>query len=387
MRITEIAERSVPISRYLDDSVPSAGLTTSIVAVATDIIRDGAPVVGYGFSSVGRYAQSGLIRERFAPRLLGALSKDLVNVDGTNLDPFAAWNVMMSGEKAGGHGERCVAVGTLDMAIWDAASKIAELPLWQFLSACLGTEVPSVHAINVYAGGGYPYPARDINRLTDEVRRTLDLGFAYFKMKVGALPLGQDLRRIEAVASLLGGDHLAVDAMNAYDRPSALQSAVAFEPFGLWWFEDVCDPLDFDTQKAVAQSYSRPIAAGEALFSWTEARMLANHGGLRKDKDILVFDPTHCYGVPGYLKIIETMEARGFPRKSFWPHGGHLFAHQLVKALGLGGAEVNPFAFPPFGGVADQCLITQGQAKVPDIPGIGFESRDRLAQLFLSLLR
>ena len=78
--------------------------------------RDGAPVVGYGFGSFGRYAQGGLIRERFAPRLLAA---------GGGLDPFRAWEAMMAGEKPGGHGERCVAVGALDMALWDASAKAA----------------------------------------------------------------------------------------------------------------------------------------------------------------------------------------------------------------------------------------------------------------------
>src|SRR5580704_8258642 len=72
MRIIDIHERAVPISRYQDRSLPSAGLTTSIVAVVTDVVRHGRPIIGYGFSSVGRFAQSGLIRDCFAPRLLAA---------------------------------------------------------------------------------------------------------------------------------------------------------------------------------------------------------------------------------------------------------------------------------------------------------------------------
>jgi D(-)-tartrate dehydratase len=121
MRIVDIRERPIGISRYRDPGIPSGGLTTSLVAVVTDVIRAGRPVVGYGFSSVGRYAQSGLIRERFVPRLLRAAPPDLTTDDGANLDPFRAWTVMMTGEKPGGHGERCVAVGTVDMALWDAA--------------------------------------------------------------------------------------------------------------------------------------------------------------------------------------------------------------------------------------------------------------------------
>jgi hypothetical protein len=91
MRITEIQERSIPISRYADPAIPSGGLTTSIVAVTTDIVREGNPVVGFGFASVGRFAQSGLIRERFTPRLLKAPDGALADEKGTNLDPFRAW--------------------------------------------------------------------------------------------------------------------------------------------------------------------------------------------------------------------------------------------------------------------------------------------------------
>src|SRR6516162_3036640 len=129
MRVVEVRERTLPVSRYADQAAPSGGLPTSAVAVITDVIRGGHPLIGYGFASIGRFAQGGLIRERFAPRLLAARDIDLMDDAGTNLDPFRAWKVMMSGEKPGGHGERCVAVGALDMALWDATAKIAQLPL------------------------------------------------------------------------------------------------------------------------------------------------------------------------------------------------------------------------------------------------------------------
>jgi hypothetical protein len=109
MRIVEIHERTVPISRYADPTVPTGGLTTSAVALTTDVVRNGRPVIGYGFGSIGRFGQAGLIRERFAPRLLAAGDSDLVDRADSNIDPFRAWKLMMVGEKPGGHGERCVA--------------------------------------------------------------------------------------------------------------------------------------------------------------------------------------------------------------------------------------------------------------------------------------
>jgi len=154
MRIVEVRERTFPISRYTDPAVSSGGLTTSAVAVITDVIRSGRPVIGYGFASIGRFAQGGLIRERFAPRLLAARETELANQTGTNVDPFRAWRLMMAGEKPGGHGERCVAVGTLDMALWDAAAKIASVPLYRHLADRLGKKAMTSRQVAVYAGGG-----------------------------------------------------------------------------------------------------------------------------------------------------------------------------------------------------------------------------------------
>lgn len=385
MKIAAIHERSVPISRHADPALPTGGLTTSVVAVVTDAVRDGAPVVGYGFASMGRFAQGGLIRERFAPRLLAAPDMALADSAGTALDPFKAWDAMMAGEKPGGHGERCVAVGTLDMAVWDAAAKMAGLPLHRFLARATGGR--AADSVPVYAGGGYYYPAEDRTRLADEVARLADAGFDAVKIKIGGAPLPDDLRRIEAAQErLTTGGRLAVDAMNAYGRAAGLDAAAALRGRGLWWFEDVCDPLDFDTQAAIAEAYDGRVAAGEALFSLAEAKLLDRHGGLRRDRDILLFDPVHCYGLPGYLQILGHMERQDWDRARFWPHGGHLFGLHVAAGLGLGGAEVNPFCFQPFGGLPEGAAVRDGWASPPDLPGIGFETRPTLAALFRSLL-
>jgi D(-)-tartrate dehydratase len=387
MRIVDIRERSLPISRYADPAVPSGGLTTSMVALITDVVRDGKPVVGYGFASIGRFAQGGLIRERFAPRLLAAQEADVMDDAGTNLDPLRAWTVMMTGEKPGGHGERCVAVGTLDMALWDAAAKIAALPLHRHLALRIGRPAAASPAVSVYAGGGYYYPTDDVARLSDEIRHFRDLGYRRAKIKIGNATLAQDLKRIDAAARQLDGlGQLAVDAIYAYTAATGVEAVDALAPLGLWWFEDICDPLDFETLAAVARLYPAPIAAGEALFSPAEAKLLDQHGGLRRDRDILLFDPVHCYGLPGYLQILQMLENRGWPRSAFWPHGGHLFCLQVVAAFGLGGAEVNPLCFQPFGGYADDTMISEGVAAPPKVPGIGFEARKGLRDQLATLL-
>jgi L-alanine-DL-glutamate epimerase-like enolase superfamily enzyme len=389
-RIVEVRERTVPISRY-SDRVPGRGgnLDTSVVAVVTDALREGRPVVGYGFSSIGRFGQGGLIRERFAPRLVAA-GRRLVSGAGAGIDPFRAWDHMMEGEKPGGHGERCVAVGALDMAVWDAAAKIAGEPLHRFLAdataGATGRRCGSGR-IPVYAAGGYPFPADDIPRLTDEVRGFLDQGFTHVKIKIGSGPLALDLRRIEAVLSLLpGGSHLAVDAMNRYTPDEAVRAARALAPYRLRWFEDMCDPLDYETHARIAASYPLPLAAGEALFSAADTRNLMRYGGLRPDLDMLVFDPAHCYGLPGYLQILQVVDAAGWKRDAVQPHGGHLFSLHVAAGLGLGGSEANPHNFQPFGGFSDGAVVADGSVRPPEAPGIGFETRSGLRELFGSLV-
>lgn len=174
MKIVGIRDRLIPISRYEDTD-----LTTSVVAVETDIIRGGRPVTGYGYASVGRFGQSGLIRERFAPRLLKARPDMMVGDDG-NLDPFATWKIMMAGEKAGGHGERCVAVGALDMAIWDAASKIAAFRSSSILqNASVGTFLPRPASVSMLQaaiftqGTTYPdYPMKSAASSISAINRS-----------------------------------------------------------------------------------------------------------------------------------------------------------------------------------------------------------------------
>ena len=388
MKLVGLHERTVPISRYGDPELPTGGLTTSVVALVTDVVRNGVQVIGYGFSSFGRYGQGGLIRERLAPRLLTAPVAGLLNDEGSNLDPMRTWDAMMTGEKPGGHGDRSVAVGTIDMAVWDAAAKIAGLPLYRFVverigrSPGLSKEGGHGPLVRVYAGGGYPYPRDDVPRLREEVCRFLEAGYTHVKIKIGAGSIDQDIRRIETVLAVLpDARHLAVDAMNRFDRAQCLDAVARLTPLGLWWIEDICDPLDFDTQALVAERYGGAIAAGEALFSLAEARLLARYGGLRPDRDILLFDPVHCAGLTHFLRIVAMFEGAGWPRSAFWPHGGHLFSLHVAAALGLGGCEMNPEAFAPFAGPVDDARVEYGGMCAPESVGIGFEAKPALCDL------
>jgi L-alanine-DL-glutamate epimerase-like enolase superfamily enzyme len=341
-------------------------------------VRDGKPVVGFGFNSNGRYAPQGLLRERFIPRLKAAKPDDIIDARGI-IDPAKAWAAMMKNEKPGGHGERSVAVGVLDMALWDAVSKAEGVPLWRLLADRYNNGVADKTAW-VYAAGGYYYPDKDIPALQDEMKHYLDLGYSTVKMKIGGVPLKDDLKRIEAALKVVGGkgENLCVDVNGRYDLDEAIACGDAIAPYNLRWYEEPLDPLDYLLHAALATRYRPPLATGENLFSMQDARNLIRHGGLRADRDWLQFDPALSYGLVEYLRTLDMLSAHGWSRRRCVPHGGHQFALNIAVGLGLGGNESYPQVFAPFGGFADNTAVTDSRIAMPDIPGIGFEAKNAL---------
>ncbi|MDX1540603.1 MAG: enolase C-terminal domain-like protein, partial [Geminicoccaceae bacterium] len=223
MKIVRVLERAEPIRSEISNAyIDFSQMTASVVALVTDVVRDGRPVVGYGFNSNGRYAQSCLLRERFIPRLMNADPASLVDPERDNLDPFRIWSVLMANEKPGGHGERSVAVGVLDMAVWDAVAKIEGVPLWRLLAdRYRGGRADE--RVWVYAAGGYYYPGKGVDALQGEMRRYQDLGYRDVKLKIGGAPLEDDLRRIEAVIEVVGdASHVCVDANGRFGRATAI---------------------------------------------------------------------------------------------------------------------------------------------------------------------
>ncbi|WP_454853454.1 mandelate racemase/muconate lactonizing enzyme family protein [Rhizobium binxianense] len=379
MRILDIREKTVSIASPIANAyIDFSKMTCSVVAVVTDVVRNGAPVIGYGFNSNGRYGQGALMRDRFLARIAEADPERLIDRENDNLDPFAIWNTLMSNEKPGGHGERSVAVGTIDMAVWDAVAKIAEKSLYRLLADRYRGGVADSR-VWVYAAGGYYYPGKDLTKLQDEMRSYRDRGYRVVKMKIGGAPLEEDLRRIEAVLAIVGeGANLAVDANGRFDLPTAIAYAKALRPYDLFWYEEAGDPLDYALQAALAEHYDAPMATGENLFSHQDARNLLRYGGMRPDRDYLQFDCALSYGLVEYLRTLDVMDGMGWSSRRVVPHGGHQMSLNIAAGLHLGGNESYPDVFQPFGGFADGIAVNDGHVGLPEIPGVGFEAKSKL---------
>jgi L-alanine-DL-glutamate epimerase-like enolase superfamily enzyme len=361
-------------------------MTTSVVAVLTDVVRDGAPVTGFAFNSTGRYACGAAMRARFIPRILNADPQSLFDEARENFDPSRILALMMQREKSGGHSERSIAIGTIEVAVWDAVAKIAGKPLHRLLADRYngGKIAPKVFC---YVGGGWYAPGQTFKDLQDEMRRHLDAGYTMVKMKVGGLPLAEDVRRVEAVKAILPtGAQLAVDANAKFEHDEALAYAKALAPFQLRWFEEPCDPLDFALLAEIARRYDPPLATGENLFSTQDVANLLRFGGLRADRnDVIQVDPPQSYGIVQYARTVAMLERHGWPRSALFPHGGNQMSLAIAGGFGLGGAESYPGVFGAFGGFADDARLEDSYLTLSERPGIGFEGQSALYAIMREL--
>ncbi|MEI6469930.1 MAG: enolase C-terminal domain-like protein [Betaproteobacteria bacterium] len=386
MKIVEIREISVPLKSSLRNSVfDFSEMTTSVVAVISDVMRSGKPLIGYAFNSTGRYACGEQMRSRLIPRILSAEPDSLLDSQASNIDPAKVLARMMLREKPGGHTERSVPIGTIEVAVWDLVAKIADKPLYAVLAERFNHgHIPTT--IPCYVGGGWYAPGKGVAELQAEMRSRKDEGYTVMKVKVGGAPLTEDLKRLDAAIEVMGSaNQIAVDANAAWNRESALQYAKALAPYGLRWLEEPTDPLDYALMAELTGFYEAPIATAENLFSTQDIRNLLQFGGLRSDRDIIQIDVPQSYGITQFSRTLEMMQALDWQRKSVYPHGGNLMTLAIVAGFGLGGCEAYPDVFGAFAGFADDSVVENGMINLSDRPGIGFEGQEKLFGLMQSI--
>jgi L-alanine-DL-glutamate epimerase-like enolase superfamily enzyme len=302
------------------------------------------------------------------------------------IDPALALACMMQREKPGGHTERSIAVGTIEMAIWDAVSKVQDMPLHVLLAQRFN-EGQCPERVPCYVGGGWYAPGKGLDELRDEIRQRLDEGYTTMKIKVGGASLTEDLQRVEAAIQVVGAaDRLAVDANAGFSPERSWAYARALAPYGLRWFEEPTDPLDYQSLSELAQEYPGALATGENLFSTQDVRNLMLFGGLRAGRDILQVDIPQSYGVVQFTRTLDVLRQHGWLPSQVFPHAGNLMTLAVVAGLGLGGCEAYPGVFGVFAGFADDARVSEGMITLSDRPGIGFEGQQALYDVMQSML-
>ena len=366
MHIVDIRERTVSIgSAMRNASIAFDTMTASALVLETE------SGIGYAFDSIGRYGKGALLRERFIPRLLQAERGSLLDAAGL-IDPAACARAAMANEKPGGHGERPGAIGLIEAAAWDLRAKMQRVPLWRSISEYYGVRDVSPE-IPVYASCGHFRPNDDLRIESGKVR---DAGYALIKIKLGGVDVSDDARRVETVSTQ--GIKVAVD-VNGMLAPHIVERwFAALDAFGLAWIEEPAPPLDFELLAKYSAMSTTPIATGENLFSFDDARNLLRYGGLRRERDFVQVDPLLSYGLGEFARILDTYRAAGWEKKHFLRHAGHLFAAHCVAGLKLGMAEAAPDAALPYGGFWDGVRVAGGRVTIPDLPGAGYEAKANL---------
>jgi D(-)-tartrate dehydratase len=379
MRIREIRDVSVRLEGDVSNAVVSfSDHDVTLLAVVSDVVRGGRPVSGYAFNSIGRFAQSGILRDRIIPRIVAAAPEELLHENQRLFCPRRVTAVAMRNEKPGGHGDRAGAVAALELAIWDLNARLQDEPAYVTIARTFGRPTDR-RPVPVYAAGGYYYPEASRARLREEFLRYRDLGFDAFKMKIGGATLDVDRARIEAALTVAGdGARLAVDANGRFAAVEALAYARALTSYGLRWYEEPGDPLDYALNRSVIAGYEGAVATGENLFSRIDTLNLVRFGGMRPGLDVFQMDPGLSYGLTEYARMLEVLESEGFDRAQCFPHGGHLINLHVAVGLELGGCEAYPGVFQPFGGYPPQCAIADGRVAVSDAPGFGLEQKAEL---------
>ena len=379
MRIVAIRECAVAInSTQRNSRFDFRSMDTSVVAVVTDVVRDGAPLCGFAFNSFGRYNCSAMIRDRFAPKLLAADPAALLDDAGSNFDPARAVEVMLQRERSGGHAERCIPVGTLELAIWDLVAKVEGRPLYRVLADRFNSG-QARDVVPVYVGGGWYAPGQTPADLAREMKGYLAAGYRMVKTKIGGLPLAQDIERIETLLELVGGGQaLAVDANCGFDRERAFAYAEALAPLGLRWLEEPCDPMDYALYRALAEVYPHALGNGENFSGNRELENFLLYSGFRPGLDVIQVDPPLAYGIGEYVACLATARRHGFGPESMYPHGGNLMSLHVVAGLGLAACEAYTGVFGIFSGFGTQVTVADGHATLPESPGIGFERQPAL---------
>lgn len=322
----------------------------AILKVETD-----AGITGYG---IGRPRPGERdFRAQFAEKLVG-------------LDPTmteAIWAKLWSPKLYGRRGHETKALSTIDLALWDIKAKLAGMPLYRMLGG-FRNRIPT------YVAGGYYMEGKGLAELQAEVAGHVERGARAVKMKVGAVPIPEDVARVKAVREQIGPDiKLLVDANCAYTYYDAIQFARRVEEHDVFWFEEPVQPDDYEGMRKIAAATSIPLATGENEYT--------KHGfrDLIATQAIAILQPDARYmgGVTEFMKVAAMAQAHGL---DICPHGDQQVHLQLLGAIPNAGMlefyprEHNPMYSTVYRHAPE--LNADGTVTVPEVPGLGCDPNE-----------
>ena len=304
MKITSI--RTTPVLAPLPRPVRTAsGSIERFPLVLIDVTTD-AGVEGHAYSQV------------YFPELLAALDRTIAGLGamivGLELEPRAVHaHVQKRCRLLGAKNLTGMALGGLDMAVWDAYARAQG----RSLAHVLGAEP---QAVNAYNSVGL-YDAQSVVAICEETRAA---GYAGLKIKVGFSTLAEDLAPIRAAREALGDDiALMVDYNQSLDPDEALTRCTALDGEGLEWIEEPVLADDFAGCARIAAAVATPIQIGENFNGPAEMRAAL----ATRCMDRVMPDAQFIHGVTGWLEAAALAQAAGMPMST------HTFVEASVHLL------------------------------------------------------
>jgi len=292
--------------------------------------------------------------EQLKPLLLGA-------------DPIAVerlWHTMWVPKLIGRRGLTTRAISAIDIGLWDLRAKVAGLPLYKLLGG-YRDRVPT------YIAGGYYEEGKGLKELADEMIENVEMGARAIKMKVGAVPIREDVQRVRVVREAIGPDvKLMVDANCAYRAYEAIQLARRIEEYDPFWFEEPIAPDDYEGHRRLAAATTIPVATGENEYTRYGFRDLIALNAV----PILNADAKILGGVTEFMKVAALAQAYDV---DIAPHGSQDIHVHLVAAIanGLILEFYRDSVDPMWGKIYHNTLTLNedGTVSPPDVPGIGVD--------------
>jgi len=316
-----------------------------IVKIETD-----ENITGIGLGGTGLVGQA----------TIEGLKHELIGEDPIDVERL--WHKMLVPKIIGRRGLTTRAISAIDIGLWDIRAKFANLPLYKLLGG-FRDRVPT------YIAGGYYEEGKGLPELAREMEDNVAMGARAVKMKIGAVPIAEDVARVRVARQAVGPDvKLMVDANCAYRSYEAIQVAKRIEDYDIFWFEEPVAPDDYDGHRRLAQATSIPIATGENEYTRYGFRDLIRN----ECAAILNADAKVLGGVTEFMKVAALAQANDL---DIAPHGSQDIHVHLVSAIsnGLILEFYRDTVDPMWGRVYKHTLRlnNDGTVSPPDVPGIG----------------
>lgn len=294
-------------------------------------------------------------------------------VVGQPLSTERLWKLLYRPKLYGRRGLELRAISAVDIAVWDAIGKETGRSVHQLLGGCRDS-VPA------YVAGGYYVDGKGMSALQAEVSGKVQTGAKAIKMKIGAVPIAEDIARVDAVIEAVGKDiSVLVDANNAYTRLDALKMARLLEERNIFWFEEPLSPEDNAGAAELVRRTDVPIALGENEYTITGFRDLVD----AKAADVLNADAQILGGITEWQKCAHYADANHTPVA---PHGDQEIHVHLVAAVPNG--LMVEFYDNSLNRLKDSMFHQQlklnadGSISAPTGPGLGFDINHKALERF-----